>query len=36
MTAIDLTQLTQPDIIETLDFETILSGHKAYLIALYQ
>lgn len=35
MTAIDLTQLTPPDIIETLDFETILSGHKAYLIALY-
>lgn len=35
MTAVDLTQLTPPDIIETLDFETILSEHKAYLIALY-
>jgi len=35
MTAIDLSQLNAPDIIETLDFEAILAEHKAYLIALY-
>lgn len=35
MTAIALTQLTPPDVIETLDFETILAERKAELIALY-
>lgn len=35
MTAINISTLTPPDVIETLDFEAILAEHKAYLIALY-
>jgi len=35
MTAIDISQLSAPTVIETLDYETILAEHKAYLIALY-
>lgn len=36
MTAVDLSQLTPPNVIEALDYETILAEHKAYFIGLYQ
>jgi phage-related baseplate assembly protein len=32
---IDLSQLPAPDVVETLDYETILAGRKATLISLY-
>jgi phage-related baseplate assembly protein len=35
MTAVDLSQLTPPNVIEALDYETILAEHKAYFIGLY-
>lgn len=35
MSTIDLSQLTAPDVIETLDFETLLAARKAAFIALY-
>lgn len=35
MSTITLSQLPQPDVIETLDFETILAERKAYCISLY-
>jgi phage-related baseplate assembly protein len=35
MATIDLSQLTAPDVIETLDFETLLAERKAALVALY-
>jgi phage-related baseplate assembly protein len=35
MTAIDITQLTPPDVIEPLDFEAILAERKAYYVSLY-
>ena len=35
MSTITLSQLPQPDVIELLDFETILAERKAYLISLY-
>lgn len=35
MSTITLSQLPQPDVIEVLDFETILSERKAYFVSLY-
>lgn len=35
MNAIDLSLLPPPDVIETLDYETILAGRKTRLISLY-
>lgn len=35
MSTIDLSQLDAPDVIETLDFETLLATRKAALVALY-
>lgn len=35
MTAIDIFQLAPPNVIESLDYETILAEHKAYFIGLY-
>ncbi|MDF2392891.1 baseplate assembly protein [Aeromonas sp. 2MA4] len=35
MSTITLSQLPQPDVIEALDFETILAERKAYFISLY-
>ncbi|MBZ7719314.1 baseplate assembly protein, partial [Klebsiella oxytoca] len=35
MAVIDLSQLPAPDVVETLDFETILAERKATLISLY-
>lgn len=35
MPTIDLSQLPAPEIVEALDFETILAGRKATLISLY-
>ena len=35
MSTITLSQLPQPDVIELLDYETILAERKAYLISLY-
>lgn len=35
MALIDLSQLPAPDVVETLDFETILAERKATLISLY-
>ncbi|BDA12069.1 baseplate assembly protein [Aeromonas caviae] len=35
MSTITLSQLPQPDVIELLDFETILAERKAYLVSLY-
>ncbi|MGE6118780.1 baseplate J/gp47 family protein [Aeromonas salmonicida] len=35
MSTITLSQLPQPDVIENLDFETILAERKAYCISLY-
>ncbi|WP_339023376.1 baseplate J/gp47 family protein [Aeromonas salmonicida] len=35
MSTITLSQLPQPDVIETLDFETILAERKAYCVSLY-
>ncbi|GJA75411.1 baseplate J/gp47 family protein [Aeromonas caviae] len=35
MKIIDLSQLPQPDVIELLDFETILAERKAYFVSLY-
>ena len=35
MSTITLSQLPQPDVIEALDFETILTERKAYLVSLY-
>lgn len=34
-TLIDLSQLDPPDIVETIDFETILAARKAKLVSLY-
>ncbi|KAF1072698.1 MAG: hypothetical protein GAK45_00133 [Pseudomonas citronellolis] len=34
-TPIDLTQLPTPDVVEQIDFETILSERKAYLVSLF-
>ncbi len=36
MPIIDLNQLPAPDVVEELDFETILAERKATLISLYQ
>lgn len=35
MSTISLSQLPQPDVIELLDFETILAERKAYFVSLY-
>ena len=35
MANIDLSQLPAPDVVETLDFETILAERKATLVSLY-
>lgn len=35
MATIDLSQLPAPDVVETLDFETILAERKATLVSLY-
>ncbi len=35
MAVIDLSQLPAPDVVETLDFETILAARKATLVSLY-
>ena len=35
MNAPDLTQLPPPEVVETLDFETILQVHRADLLARY-
>jgi len=35
VSTITLSQLPQPDVIETLDFETILAERKAYCVSLY-
>lgn len=35
MSTITLSQLPQPDVIESLDFETILAERKAYCVSLY-
>ena len=35
MSTITLSQLPQPDVIEVLDFETILAERKAYFVSLY-
>ncbi|WP_343463991.1 baseplate assembly protein [Pantoea sp.] len=35
MATIDLSQLPAPDVVETLDYETLLAGRKATLISLY-
>ena len=35
MSTITLSQLPQPDVIELLDYETILAERKAYLVSLY-
>lgn len=35
MPTIDLSQLPAPDVVETLDFETILAERKATLVSLY-
>ena len=35
MATIDLSQLTAPDVVETLDYETLLAERKATLISLY-
>ncbi|TWR32429.1 baseplate assembly protein, partial [Cronobacter sakazakii] len=35
MPTIDLSQLPAPDVVEELDFETILAERKATLISLY-
>lgn len=35
MSTITLSQLPQPDVIELLDFETILAERKAYFVSLY-
>ncbi|WP_447837529.1 baseplate J/gp47 family protein [Aeromonas salmonicida] len=35
MSTITLSQLPQPDVIETLDFETILAERKAFCVSLY-
>lgn len=35
MSTITLSQLPQPDVIEVLDYETILAERKAYLVSLY-
>jgi len=35
MTAVDLSQLAPPDVIETLDYEAILAERKAYYIGLW-
>lgn len=35
MPIIDLNQLPAPDVVEELDFETILAERKATLISLY-
>lgn len=35
MSTITLSQLPQPDVIETLDFEAILAERKAYCVSLY-
>ncbi|WP_447835271.1 baseplate J/gp47 family protein [Aeromonas salmonicida] len=35
MSTITLSQLPQPDVIEALDFETILAERKAYCVSLY-
>lgn len=32
---IDLSQLPSPDVVETVDFETILAERKAYIVSLY-
>ncbi len=34
-TIVDLSQLATPDVVETLDYETILSECKATLVSLY-
>ncbi|ENZ9740890.1 TPA: hypothetical protein ACHGY9_004916 [Escherichia coli] len=36
MPIIDLNQLPAPDVVEELDFETILAERKATLISLYR
>ena len=35
MSTITLSQLPQPDVIEQLDYETILAERKAFLVSLY-
>lgn len=35
MATIDLSQLPAPDVVETLDFETILAERKATFVSLY-
>lgn len=35
MTIIDLNLLPAPDVVETLDYETILAARKATFISLY-
>lgn len=35
MSSIDLSQITPPDVIESLDYETLLAARKARLISLY-
>src|SRR5690606_5214172 len=34
-TIVDLSQLAAPDVVETLDYETILTERKATLVSLY-
>ncbi|OED13248.1 baseplate J/gp47 family protein [Burkholderia sp. A2] len=34
-TPIDLSQLTSPDVVETIDYETLLAARKARLVSLY-
>jgi phage-related baseplate assembly protein len=35
MAIVDLNQLAAPDVVEELDYETILSERKATLVSLY-
>lgn len=35
MATIDLSQLPAPDVVETLDYETLLAERKGTLISLY-
>jgi len=35
MATIDLSQLPAPDVVETLDYETLLAERKATLVSLY-
>ena len=35
VTPIDLSQLPSPDVVETIDYETLLAARKARFVSLY-